>query len=269
MYLMERLQLKLSFSLATAFILVLAMLAGMIGYGLHHLATINRHLQYNTHGHNVVLDHVNTMRITARERTLILSRMIYLDDPFVLDELHMRFNALAGRFVRSREQLLKQHLDPVATALLAQQGRLTLSATTVQDQVLKLALNGEHDAARKLLSNQGIPAQDAVFNILNELYQVQEHEMLRATEEAGSAYHHARLLMVLIGSIAVVLGCLIALFVITQNRRYRAQLIREKTLAHTALHSIADAVITTDTKGNIEQINPQASEMLGLENQCV
>jgi diguanylate cyclase (GGDEF)-like protein/PAS domain S-box-containing protein len=59
----------------------------------------------------------------------------------------------------------------------------------------------------------------------------------------------------------------LTLFVIaalwTQQRQRQQQLMREQQLATLTLHSIADAVITTDKQGDITYLNPVAAELTG------
>ncbi|MDY6994464.1 MAG: MASE1 domain-containing protein, partial [Pseudomonadota bacterium] len=52
----------------------------------------------------------------------------------------------------------------------------------------------------------------------------------------------------------------------TERRRAQEQLYREKELALTTLHSIADAVITTDEYGQMTYLNPVAEELIGWSN---
>ena len=50
---------------------------------------------------------------------------------------------------------------------------------------------------------------------------------------------------------------------ITQRHRYEQQLFEEKELAQVTLSSIGDAVITTDTRGRVREINPVAEQLTG------
>ncbi|MGL5084063.1 MAG: EAL domain-containing protein [Microcoleaceae cyanobacterium] len=50
---------------------------------------------------------------------------------------------------------------------------------------------------------------------------------------------------------------------VTERRRMEEALFHEKELAQVTLHSIGDAVITTDVRGNIEYLNPVAESLTG------
>lgn len=56
---------------------------------------------------------------------------------------------------------------------------------------------------------------------------------------------------------------------ITERRRIQDQLYHEKTLAQVTLASIGDGVITTDSAGRIQYMNPVAEELLGCSVQEV
>ncbi len=54
---------------------------------------------------------------------------------------------------------------------------------------------------------------------------------------------------------------------ITEKKRAEAELQEEKELAQITLESIGDGVITTDTEGNVEYINPVAEQLSGWKNE--
>jgi PAS domain S-box-containing protein len=260
----RRLEAKQSQTLMPAFIAVLAMMAGLIVYGIYHLSTINNHVQKISQEQIAIWDMVTDMRFAARERILSLTRIIATDDPFVREEEWMKFNDQASVFIENRQRLLAQNLSNREFALLARQGELTGKATAIQDEIIALAMGEESTKAHSLLTEEGIPAQDAVLDVLHQLYAMQEREIEKARHQVNGAYHHARLLMGSIGLFALLLGCIIAFVVTRQNRQHRDQLVKEKTLAQITLHSIADGVISTDHSGHIVHINTKAEELLGV-----
>jgi len=65
------------------------------------------------------------------------------------------------------------------------------------------------------------------------------------------------------GILALLAGAVIAVVAIRVIASTKAKLEREKELAEVTLHSIVDGVITTDTDGRIEYLNPVAEHYLG------
>jgi diguanylate cyclase (GGDEF)-like protein/PAS domain S-box-containing protein len=60
-----------------------------------------------------------------------------------------------------------------------------------------------------------------------------------------------------------VIRCIETLANVTRQREVERQLFREKELAQVTLHSIGDAVITTDVKGCVDYLNPTAEVLTG------
>ena len=54
---------------------------------------------------------------------------------------------------------------------------------------------------------------------------------------------------------------------ISDRKRFEFELQKEKDLAQVTLHSIADAVITTDVNGQVEYLNPMAEQLTGWVNE--
>ena len=60
---------------------------------------------------NVKINLVRNMYIAARERSVLLLRMLAVDDPFEREDLYMEFNVMATRFSVARLELLEKELD--------------------------------------------------------------------------------------------------------------------------------------------------------------
>ena len=70
-------------------------------------------------------------------------------------------------------------------------------------------------------------------------------------------------LLVVIGALAAAAAILIAVFVTRHVRRVEYALQLENELAQVTLHSIGDGVITTDSQGRVEYLNPVAEQYTG------
>jgi diguanylate cyclase (GGDEF)-like protein/PAS domain S-box-containing protein len=101
----------------------------------------------------------------------------------------------------------------------------------------------------------------AINSILNMSRSV-TNESTQITGEFRQASFHALVQhLVLIG-----ITFLLMLISIIKVRQSANLLTREKELAEITLHSIGDAVITTDRHGNVEYLNPVAEEYTGWNN---
>lgn len=160
-----------------------------------------------------------TMRIAARERTASLQRMALLADPFERDEQWMVFNNRAGAFASARAELLALPLTPDERVLLDEQARLTTKAVPLQEQVIELISAGRVTAARRLLVEQAIPAQDRVLAQLAALQELQEQAAKVALASAELSYSTARRWMIGLCGSALGLGLVIAGIVVYRAER--------------------------------------------------
>ncbi len=83
-----------------------------------------------------------------------------------------------------------------------------------------------------------------------------------STDGAAAAMQSATHTLVLYSVVALVAGGL-ALFSLGKVRYTANALFRQKELAEVTLHSIGDAVITTNAEGRVEYLNPIAEELTG------
>jgi diguanylate cyclase (GGDEF)-like protein/PAS domain S-box-containing protein len=70
----------------------------------------------------------------------------------------------------------------------------------------------------------------------------------------------------LFNALLVLLACTVAVLSVTKVRQTANALFHQKELAEVTIRSIGDAVITTDSLGRVEYINPAAEQMTGWRN---
>jgi diguanylate cyclase (GGDEF)-like protein/PAS domain S-box-containing protein len=70
----------------------------------------------------------------------------------------------------------------------------------------------------------------------------------------------------LLNALLVLLACAVAALSVTKVRQTANALFHQKELAEVTIRSIGDAVITTDSLGRVEYINPAAEQMTGWRN---
>ncbi|HTX04975.1 MAG TPA: EAL domain-containing protein [Steroidobacteraceae bacterium] len=70
----------------------------------------------------------------------------------------------------------------------------------------------------------------------------------------------------LFNALLVLLACAVAALSVTRVRQTANALFHQKELAEVTIRSIGDAVITTDSLGRVEYINPAAEQMTGWRN---
>jgi signal transduction histidine kinase/CheY-like chemotaxis protein len=169
------------------------------------------------------------MRAAARERTILLQRMILLDDPFERDEEFLRFNSQGAKFAQARIALSNSPLSEIEQKLLREQGGISGVAVPLQNHIVDLMAKDELGQAQNILVEQAIPLQDQVLARLTQLYEYQQQRANQAVTEAALANTEARTWMLLLSAAAGTIGIMIA--VVVGRRTNQAQREREKYLA--------------------------------------
>ncbi|MFN2348036.1 MAG: EAL domain-containing protein [Thioalkalivibrio sp.] len=254
-------------AILTGFGVMLVLVFTMTALGLSHMASIHDRLELIVHQHNVKTALLNNMRNAARERSVTLLRLSITTDPFDLDAGVMEFRQMASHFMLNREQLIAMPLGPRELALLDESRELTRRAVEVQERVLNMLLAGDTEPASHWLLDQAIPMQNQVLIHLGAMLQLQREAGLEAVEQTVARYRAAIFLMLILGGAALLLGALVARTVARRSARVESDLFREKERAQVTLHAIGDAVITTDTRGTVEYLNPVAEHLTGWRNE--
>jgi diguanylate cyclase (GGDEF)-like protein/PAS domain S-box-containing protein len=244
--------------LAVGLVIVIGLVLVLTLLGLHQLHGVTERLNtvvQQDHAKSVL---VQQMRIAARERTVALLKMMQLTDPFDVDDEWMRFNELGGEFAAAREALLANELNASEHTLLDRQGLLTGRVAPAQRETAEYIRHGNHAAARRLLIDTVLPGQDEIFQVLMDLTALEEAAAARAVTDTGTDFRHATVLMLTLTTGTAVLGILIGVLVVRYMTRSTRALAEEKERAEITLHSIGDAVITTDEQGRIASMNAVA-----------
>jgi diguanylate cyclase (GGDEF)-like protein/PAS domain S-box-containing protein len=189
--------------------------------------------------------------------------MTMLEDPFEKDEAFQRYKIYATEFVKAREQLQGMPLSEEERKTLQESLRLIAQTSAAQEKVVKLVESGDTLAAQRVLLEDVIPAQDKVFVQYSRLLDMQRNSTSQSMAEADASFRFATLFMLLSGAFAVLIVMGVTASVIRRTRGIENALFQEKELAQVTLHSIGDAVITTDEKGRVDYLNHAAEVMTG------
>lgn len=218
---------------------------------------------YIVKDNNTKMNLISTMLVSARERTISLQRMVRMTDPFERDEEWMRFNSYGAKFATARKQFVELGVSEQEQSILNEQGQLTNIIAPLQIKIAAMAINDELVAAEKLLSSDALPGQDRVFVQLYKLLSLLENESNQTVKAVSDQMKSTRQNMMTFIVVVLIVGSIITFIVIRRISIAEKQLSREKERAQVTLHSIGDAVITTDAKGYIKYMNTVAEELTG------
>lgn len=218
---------------------------------------------------NVVYNHqhkarlLSELRLIANARTASIQKMLLMHDPIAISEELVHFNFLAAKYIKAWRALHKLPLDKQEKALLAQQRQLIKQNHKRKTDISALINSQNYPAARKELLQHVLPTQHKVFALIAKLSRIQEIASRNAVKEAKHVY--SRILLYLILLTTAIIGVLVYVANTVSKRLHKNEndIHYEKERSITALDSIADAVITTDNLGNIDQLNQAARKLLG------
>lgn len=251
------------------FVAIVMLMMGIAMLGLVRMHDLQQQLDQIVENHIHKARLISTMRVAARERTLSLHKIIYLSDAFDRDEEWMRFNAKASKFIRARNKLTDMDLSEEEKEVLARQSQYTGIAVPIQGRVVDLAQADQRRQAHVLLFNEAIPTQDKVLEQLDILSELQQDAAVAATIYTRQQYDVTRKTMIALTFIFVAISIMVAYMTASRSRRHQESLRDEKEKAQVTLHSIGEAVITTDSQGAVETLNTVALQLLGKSEQQV
>lgn len=229
-------------------------------YAMAQIRDTNRALQLEAEKSHFA----SNMIFAARDRALILFRMINTGDDFERDALYRTFFDRAEVFRRSRLALLALPLTPNERALVEQERVAAAEAASAAAKALALVMDNQPRQANTLLLNYILPQQDKIIALHESLLQLREQLQRDVTLSARVRYRSATtLLFVLVPSAFAVLGG-IGLFVLRRVRSIISHIEGTQSELEKALHELrfqkaaldAHAIVSTsDISGRIVYVN--------------
>jgi diguanylate cyclase (GGDEF)-like protein len=218
---MKRIERLLAFRLAllVGFITQLLLIVFVTAIGLRQLEVTTNNLNQVVDVHMRKQNLTQTMVVAARERTMFILMLSKIKDQFERDRLLAQFSENGAKFGAARRELLSMPLNNRERELIALQGQLTNVAQPVQLQILDLINADFIQDAEDLTLEQAIPAQNKVIDALSQLDAETQGVALEASRKARTDHKMARLLLYMLSGIALLVGILVAVFVLIYTNR--------------------------------------------------
>ena len=215
---------------------ILVLLSILIFFSIYRLQLDHIHLNKMAKS-NDALKHLITMRDAAAQRALILYRMSAMDDPFKRDDLYLQFKTQAENFIKARSLLQKADTNAHYKKQYKDILPLMHQASDMHQKTIELLLSEKNNQATTLLQNDLHAIQNKVNKelsfILNTLRERMDAEITLASNENL----HAETLITIIGIVILILGAIIALYVLRHTRIFENAIIKQKKIAEEASQS--------------------------------
>ncbi|WP_180977380.1 methyl-accepting chemotaxis protein [Janthinobacterium sp. ROICE36] len=205
-------RLSLGFGLVAMFLLL------VITLGLTSMRQIQDRMDETTKVNNVETSLAQTMDLTVTERALAMRNLILLKEDKEIQIEVTRIAAQEKKYDAAQQKLGKMFANREGTSneernLLEQIRRQSELAAPFIQRAAVLALNQKQDDAYKLLRYEFRPVQKRWWELLRTLIAVEEKQNNEASVNAEAAYSQARLVMLSIGSLALITSLLAAVLI--------------------------------------------------------
>lgn len=207
------------------FVVVLGLMVSLSTIGLGYVAENNQRLKSIIQINNVKIELATEMQSALRERALSIYALPILADPFEKDDEIQRFNAQAVIYLKARDSLQGMSLSPKEHAIL---NNIRELANTAQPEVQKVVdMSTSVDDQTQVFNqirNVAMPRQRVLAEQVNVLLALQRQQTVAAVKAAEKSYAHVGDLMLGLGSAALLIGIMIAVFVSQRVARQAMQL---------------------------------------------
>jgi diguanylate cyclase (GGDEF)-like protein len=222
--------LRIQLRISTGFFMIVLLMLALAFVGLKHMAQVNAQIKNIVENNNVKIELGQIMQHALHERALSMHSIAVLKDAFLQDEEFIRFNAMGSRYLNARKNLEALNLTGEEKEILSNIRALTKETQPYVQEVVRIGLDTRNPIIFDKIRELAIPKQRLIAEQVNKLVALQKEQALAALNNEQSSYKNARNLMLLLGSLATILGVIIATLVI----RHVTKLA--KKLEYQALH---------------------------------
>jgi diguanylate cyclase (GGDEF)-like protein len=217
----QRAQLGIGVRIGLGFAIVLALMVTLSAIGLRYVAEANQRLKDIAQNNNVKTELATVMHSSLRERAISMHALPILTDPFEQDIEIQRFNAQGTLYIQARDRLERMPLNSKESEILAHIRELTSEAQPKVQAVVDMSAFIDNQADTfDLIRSVAMPRQRAIADQVGALLDLQREQTAVAVRNAETSYAHVRNLMLGLGTAALLMGMMIAVFV---SRRVAGQ----------------------------------------------
>ena len=246
------------------FSVMLLLLLAVTAIGVTHIRQLSNQLTAIVSERNQKSEFAASMRGLHESRFQSMLLASSMDDAFDRDEEIMRFSEMAREFIQIRDRFLALPLDASELALWEEMRGEVRQVELYADQVFDLLQSNQLVQARQFIKQVLTPHQERMMQGWVKLLELQRHKNQQALAQAQAARDRAQKLAIALAATAMLVGSIIAIFVVRLSRRLEKDLFEEKERAQITLQAMGDAVLRIDEDGRVRYLNPIAEHLVGM-----
>lgn len=200
--------------IATSFVIVLSLSLVMIIFDLSRMKLMQSKLDIITQEHNVKSALMMSVRHNSYERQISLRNILLTQDPFERDKEKALFNSFAAKIANSINKFSSMPLDESEKKILAGINAAMALTYSVQINLIERSIYGEENKIAKEALQSAFESQTIFASKVEQMIMLQKEATNKAVSDAKKSYHSAKSSVYILGGSALLLGFLVAVFVI-------------------------------------------------------
>lgn len=169
---------------------------------------------------------VGQMHRAALTRSILLFRMMVMQDPFEREDAYMEFEELAGAFISARVRLLALKLSPDQLTIWKETKEDVSKNGAFQREAAELIYSNQIPKARTFILNEVIPRQNIVITQLSKMLSRQNQELETQIQVYERQQQISYILIAVLGTLGVLVGIVICRIVVRSTTRIQDDRLR-------------------------------------------
>ena len=207
--------LKIGTRLGGGFALILVLLATVTGLGVVSMNRIDNRMTEIVENHNVKIAAASAIAENFRDLTLAVSNLVLVSDPGDVKDQVEKLAAARARYGKAKKEFLATEQTDAEKALMAKLDAAIAFAKPKVDQTVEMGMAGKREEATDYMLKESAPGTAAAIVITGEIVEHEKAAARAAAADAKRQYNTANTIMLALGTLAIVLGSVIA-FVTTR-----------------------------------------------------
>ena len=244
--------------LQLGFGIVLALMLFMLLVGLSRMAIIQANLEEIVQNDYAQITQLNKMRDAVRFRGIALRDVVLQEDFSFKREESKRMRVAREAYQKADAALAKLVVDADNLSILTSIRQSEAKSAEQITLVMDASLSEDNVTAQALIRDQVRNQQQELIDKLDAMLLKLEKHSLSMSEQARSSYESARILMLILGLLALVAGVLVALML---TRSLTGRLDGAVQLAHRITNGDLSGHVTDNGADEVAQLLRSLDQM--------